>query len=57
MVAQRLVAQALGRVRFVAGILTRILKPYSNIFSRSLGQVACSHVLGSLLVLLHFTDY
>jgi hypothetical protein len=44
--AQRLVAQALGHVRFVFTILAGILKPHSNVFSLSLGQVACSHVLG-----------
>jgi len=45
--AQRLVAQALGHVRFVASILAGIIKPHSNVFSRSIGQVACSHVLGN----------
>jgi hypothetical protein len=44
--AQRLVAQALGRFRLVAVILAGILKTHSNVHSRSLGQVACSHVLG-----------
>jgi len=44
--AQRLVAQALGRARFVAGILAGIPKLHSNVHLRSLGQVACSHVLG-----------
>jgi hypothetical protein len=44
--AQRLVAQALGHFRLVAVILAGNLKPHSNVFSLSLGQVACSHVLG-----------
>jgi hypothetical protein len=44
--AQRLVAQALGLVRLEGSILAGILKPHSNVFSWSLGQVACSHVLG-----------
>jgi hypothetical protein len=44
--AQRLVAQALGRLRYVVSILAGILKTHSNVRSRSLGQVACSHVLG-----------
>jgi hypothetical protein len=44
--AQRLVAQALGHVRLVAVILAGIQKPHSNVRPESLGQVACSHVLG-----------
>jgi hypothetical protein len=44
--AQRLVAQALGHFRFVVTILAGIPKPQFNVLSWSLGQVACSHVLG-----------
>jgi hypothetical protein len=44
--AQRLVAQALGHFRLIAAILAGILKPHSGVRSRSLGQVACSHLLG-----------
>jgi hypothetical protein len=51
-VAQRLVAQALGHFRLVAVILAGIPKPHSNVRSRSLGQVACSHLLGILNILL-----
>jgi hypothetical protein len=46
--AQRLVAQALGRVRLVDTILAGNYKPHSNVSSQSLGQVACSHLLGSI---------
>jgi hypothetical protein len=45
-VAQRLVAQALGHIRVVVIIVTTILKPQLSVRSWSLGQVACSHVLG-----------
>jgi hypothetical protein len=44
--AQRLVAQALGHLLLGVAILAGILKTHSNVRSRSLGQVACSHVLG-----------
>jgi hypothetical protein len=50
--AQRLVAQALGHFRFVATILAGFLKLQFNVFSLSLGQVACSHVLGNFTILL-----
>jgi hypothetical protein len=50
-IAQRLVAQALGHFLLVAGILAGFLKTHSNVRSQSLGQVACSHVLGGLLLL------
>jgi hypothetical protein len=46
--AQRLVAQALGRLRLVVVILAGILKSQFGVRSLSLGQVACSHVLGNL---------
>jgi hypothetical protein len=45
---QRLVAQALGHFRCVVTILTGNLKPSFNVFSLSLGQVACGHVLGAI---------
>jgi hypothetical protein len=38
--AQRLVAQALGRIRVVVSILTGKLKPQSNVFSLSIDQIA-----------------
>jgi hypothetical protein len=44
--AQRLVAQALGHLRFVVTILAGKYKPQLIILSLSLGQVARSHVLG-----------
>jgi hypothetical protein len=43
------VAQALGHDRLVVGILAGFLKSLFSIFSLSLGQVACSHVLGGFL--------
>jgi hypothetical protein len=46
--AQRLVAQAHGRNRFVVSILTEFLKPHIGVRSLSLGHVACSHLLGIL---------
>jgi hypothetical protein len=54
--AQRLVAQALGRVRLVDSILAGILKLHSSVFALSLGQVACSHVLGLHLVAGNITN-
>jgi hypothetical protein len=44
--AQRLAAQPLGHVRFMAIILTGILKSHSGVLSLSLGQVGCSRGLG-----------
>jgi hypothetical protein len=46
--AQRLVAQALGRLRFVVTILAGNLKTQLSVRSLSLGQVACSHMLGGI---------
>jgi hypothetical protein len=44
--AQRLAAQPLGHVRFVAIILTGILKSQSSVLTMSLGQVGCGRGLG-----------
>jgi hypothetical protein len=44
--AQRLVAQAHGRNRDVATILTVFLQLHFGVLSLSLGHVACSHLLG-----------
>jgi len=52
--AQRLVAQALGRLRFVAIIVTGNPEPQFGIRSRSLGQVACIHVLGLKSYLVYY---
>jgi hypothetical protein len=51
--AQRLVAQALGHFRLVVIILAGNQKPHSNVFSLSIGQVACSHVLGGFSFLFY----
>jgi hypothetical protein len=48
--AQRLVAQALGHIRVPVTILAGNLKSLSSVLSLSLGQVACSHVLGRLII-------
>jgi hypothetical protein len=40
------VAQPPGRHRVVIAILTGNLKTQFNVFSLSLGQVGCSHLLG-----------
>jgi hypothetical protein len=40
--SQRLAAQALGHFRFVVIILTGNRKSQFNVFSLSVGQVACS---------------
>jgi hypothetical protein len=40
------VAQALGHFRFVVTILAGIPESQFVVRSKSLGQVACSHVLG-----------
>jgi hypothetical protein len=40
------VAQALGYFRLVAIIVTTNLKLHFGVHPKSLGQVACSHVLG-----------
>jgi hypothetical protein len=37
LLAQRLVAQALGHLRLIVGIVTINLKPHSGVRSRSLG--------------------
>jgi hypothetical protein len=39
---------ALGHFRLVAIIVTTNLKPHSGVRSKSIGQVACSHMLGRL---------
>jgi hypothetical protein len=44
--AQRLAAQPLGRVRYVAIILAGNPKPQFSVLSLSLGQVGCSRGLG-----------
>jgi hypothetical protein len=52
------VAQALGHVRLVVTILTENYKPHFNVFSQSLGQVACSHLLGrNYFVFIDFTFF
>jgi hypothetical protein len=48
--AQRLVAQAHGRIRDVATILAGFLKSQSGVLSLSLGQVGWSRVLGALII-------
>jgi hypothetical protein len=52
--AQRLVAQPLGHFRLLAIIVTTNLKPHFGVRSKSLGQVACSHVLGMKFPEMHF---
>jgi hypothetical protein len=44
------VAQALGHFRLVAIIVTGNLKTQFGVHSKSLGQVACSHVLGGRII-------
>jgi hypothetical protein len=44
--AQRLAAQPLGRIRYLITILAGKYKSNLYDFSRSLGQVGCSRVLG-----------
>jgi hypothetical protein len=50
--AQRMAAQALGRIRISITILAGNLKPQLTIFSLSLGQVVCNRVLGGLFLYL-----
>jgi hypothetical protein len=52
--AQRLVAQAHGRIRDVATILAGFLQLHFGVLSLSLGHVACSHVLGNTEFLLFY---
>jgi hypothetical protein len=46
LIAQRLVAQAHGRIRDVVTILAGFLQLQFGVLSLSLGHVACSHLLG-----------
>jgi hypothetical protein len=52
--AQRLVAQAHGRIRDVGSILAGFLLLQFGVLSLSLGHVACSHLLGSLVFITHY---
>jgi len=45
--AQQLAAQPLGHFRYAVTILAGKYKSKLSVFSLSLGQVACSRVLGS----------
>jgi hypothetical protein len=49
--AQRLAAQPLGHFRVLVTILAGKYKSKINVFSLSLGQVGCSRVLGTEMII------